>query len=114
MSRLGRACVLLTIASGCGRSSADLMAATPPPEGLPVEPAGPCDAEPSLLGAGLTAELAPLDATPALAATAPCIDIVRADLTRYRLRVLTSARDGASHPAPAWRDAFHLVAVTNA
>lgn len=117
MSRLGRACVLAIAiaiaAAGCGRPDA-LVAATPPPEGLPAVPAGPCDAEPTLLGPGLTAELAPLDATPALPATAPCVDVVRADLARYKLRVLSASRDGASHPAPAWRDAFHLVAVTNA
>lgn len=48
------------------------------------------------------------------AAGAPCLDVVRADLARYHLRVLSAARDGGSHPAPVWREQFHAVAVTNA
>lgn len=118
MSRL-RGVSVVVFAFGCGRhdpGTSALVAATPPPELQPDIAAGaaPCSTEPRLLGPGLTAELAPLDATPAAPSAAPCIDIVRADLARYRLRVLTGTRDGTSHPAPAWRDAFHLVAVTNA
>lgn len=75
-------------------------------------PPSPCPLEKSSLGPGLTAERHVLAATPA--AGAPCLDVVRADLAHYRLRLLSSARDGGSHPAPAWREVFHLVAVINA
>lgn len=109
---------VIPIALGCGRhdppATRATLTTTPPREALPTPSTGPCNAEPTLLGAALTAEVAPLAATPAVTSSAPCIDIVRADLARYKLRVLTATRDGASHPAPAWRDAFHLVAVTNA
>ncbi len=44
----------------------------------------------------------------------PCIDVVRADPAKLKLRVLTAARDGSSHPAPDWRETFHLAAVINA
>jgi hypothetical protein len=40
-----------------------------------------------------------------------CIDIVRIDLARYRLRALSEV---PGRTAPAWRDAFHLAAVINA
>jgi uncharacterized protein YigE (DUF2233 family) len=82
----------------------------------PVEPPvakGPCASEPRTLGPGLVAQVAPLDATP-VSGGAPCFDVVRADPAHYRLRVLTAGRDGSSHSAPKWREAFRLVAVTNA
>ena len=55
----------------------------------------------------------PLGATP-IAGGPPCIDIVRAEPGRYRLRVLTATRDGTARTAPVWRDTFDLAAVTNA
>ena len=72
------------------------------------------------LAACRTAETAPkpddaLVLADGLVATrADFIDVVRADPARFALRVLTSARDGGSHPAPAWRESFHLAAVINA
>src|SRR5262249_54980570 len=43
----------------------------------------------------------------------PCIDVVRVDLARHKLRALSQGKDPA-RTAPAWRDAFHLAAVINA
>ena len=60
-----------------------------------------------MLAAGLVAERVPLG-------SAGCVDVVRADPAHFKLRVLTAARDGSSHPAPAWRETFHLAAVINA
>ncbi len=82
------------------------LAACGHPEAAPA-PAPGCQSPPVALGAGITAERVAL--TPGA-----CIDVVRADPARFRLRVLTQARDGSSHPAPAWRDMFHLTAVINA
>lgn len=65
------------------------------------------------LGPGLTHERRAIGSTSATGATA-CLDVVRADLAQYRLRVLTSRDATGSHPAPWWRDTFHLTAVTNA
>ena len=73
----------------------------------------PCGAD-ILLGPGLQHERRAISSTKSPTGTTPCLDIVRADLATYHLRVLTASRDGGSHPAPWWRDAFHLVAVTNA
>jgi hypothetical protein len=84
----------ILLAFGCGR-----------PEAAPA-PADGCPSERSL-GEGLTAARVPLSG-------GECIDVVRADPARFRLRVLTAARDGSSHPAPAWRETFHLTAVINA
>lgn len=69
--------------------------------------------EPIALGAGLVAERHPIAATP-IAGGPGCIDAVRVDLARFRPRMLTQIRDGATHTAPAWREAFHLAAVINA
>lgn len=124
---------LFLFALGCGRE------AVAPPSTAPAEPprragsalsppapfaaasdaaspasaaASPCTTAAAKLGPALTAEQIAVAFTPA--AGAPCIDIVRADLATYRLRVLTAAHDGRSQPAPAWRETFRLTAVTNA
>ncbi len=74
----------------------------------------PCVSPRRRLGEGLTAERRPLVAVPA-AGVEPCLDVVRADAARYHLTMLTKAHDGgSSQPAPAWRERFHLIAVTNA
>ncbi len=83
------------------------------PEAAPAAPDDPCASEPVVLAPGLIASRIALGATPAAGAPA-CVDVVRADPARFRLRVLTAARDGTSHPAPAWRETFHLAAVINA
>jgi len=106
-------------APGCGSHDALVASSSAAPSereahelAVHDEP-GPCTAD-IVLGPGLTHERRALAAKSPTGAT-PCLDVVRADLHQYRLRILTAARDGnGSHPAPWWRDAFHLVAVTNA
>ena len=71
-----------------------------------------CDGSLAALGPGLSASRVALADKPV--AGTPCLDVVRADLARYRLRVLTQARDGTPRTAPGWRDTFELAAVTNA
>jgi len=83
------------------------------PEAAPAPPAHACPTDPVALGDGLTAARVAIAATPATGGLA-CLDVVRADPARFRLRVLTAARDGSSHPAPVWRETFHLAAVINA
>jgi hypothetical protein len=73
----------------------------------------PCPTEPAQIGDGLTHEQQPLGAV-AAAGVEPCFDVVRADVARYHLRLLTKAQDGASQPAPQWRERYKLTAVTNA
>jgi hypothetical protein len=64
------------------------------------------------LEAGLSVERWPVAATP-IAGGPPCIDVVRGELTHHALRAFTAA-DGTARTAAAWRDAYHLAAVTNA
>ncbi len=80
----------------------------------PAPPLLPCAVDRPTLGVGLTVERWPLGATPAIASTAPCIDVVRADLERHRLRVLSAATEGNSRTALEWQASHHLAAVTNA
>jgi hypothetical protein len=117
MSPVRCPCLYLLLALGCGHdavvsSSASPEPASPWPALRDDAPSGPCATAPTTLGPGLTAEQVALAVTPA--AGAPCIDVVRADLAHHKLRVLTSAREGRSQPAPAWRETFQLVAVINA
>jgi hypothetical protein len=77
-----------------------------------VAPA-PCPTEPTSLGDGLTHERQPLGAV-AAAGVEPCFDVVRADVARYHLRLLTKSQEGSSQPAPQWRERYKLTAVTNA
>ncbi len=86
-----------------------------PPKPAAAAPPPPlaCPTAPTLLGVGLTTERQPIAATPAAGGPA-CLDVVRVDLAHFRARLLTAMRDGASHTAPAWREAFHLTAVINA
>jgi len=81
-----------------------LLAACGHPEAAPISD---CPSGPRALGDGLTAERVAV--TPG-----SCMDLVRADPAKLQLRVLTATRDGTSHTAPAWREVFHLTAVTNA
>jgi hypothetical protein len=78
----------------------------------PPRPAA-CPSDAIQLGEGLTHERRALGAIPA-AGLEPCFDVVRADVARFHLRLLTKAQDGASQPAPQWREHYNLVAVTNA
>lgn len=91
--------------------ASDVVATVPAPAPPVEQPPCPRDAAP--LGEGLTHERHALSAHPA-AGVEPCFDVVRADLARYRLRVLTKATEGTSQPAPQWRERYKLVAVTNA
>lgn len=107
--------VILVAAAGCGRSEPSPASRHP----TPTESATPdalldaqgkdCRGHHPVLGPGLVAEQWTIDATPA-GRSPPCIDVVRADPTRYRLRVLS----GAGRDARGWRDEHDLVAVTNA
>ncbi|HTL33580.1 MAG TPA: phosphodiester glycosidase family protein [Kofleriaceae bacterium] len=107
-------------AVGCGRQDArvasyELAEPTKPHIDAPAQAIdAPCASD-IALGPGLSHKRHPISATKSPTGATPCLDIVRADLATYRLRVLTSARDGnGSHPAPWWRETFKLVAVTNA
>jgi hypothetical protein len=73
----------------------------------------PCDGTPHTLGPGLTYERWRIDATPKIP-VAPCLDLVRADLHRYRMRMVLASRDGEARPAPRWLEDLHLVAAVNA
>jgi len=79
-----------------------------------VAPAGAtCDGHGEALGIGLDHERWPIAAVPASGGDA-CVDLVRIDLARFKLRVLTAAHDGGARTAPDWLSAFHLAAVVNA
>ena len=81
---------------------------------VPSSALAPCPVERASLGPGLTVERWPIAATPA-AGGPPCVDVLRADPATFALRVLSQATDDPTpRSAAAWRDAFHLTAVTNA
>lgn len=88
---LGFACWI-----ACGRPDATPVATSEPPIAAPARE--------------LAIERWPIDAKPAVGAAAH-VDVVRADLARFRLRAYS---DAAGRTALAWRDREHLVAVTNA
>ena len=90
--------------------------AVTPEAGVPVAVADgdvPCDGAVHTLGPGLTHERWRIDATPKIP-VAPCLDLVRADLHHYRMRMVTASRDGEARPAPRWLEELHLVAAVNA
>ena len=112
-----RSACLYLVAAACGSHDALTAPSAVTREAVPAieaaaGPPSPCTTAPVKLGPGLTAEQVALTVTPA--AGTPCIDVVRADLAKHRLRVLTAAREGKSQPAPTWRETFHLIAVINA
>ncbi|HEY4178128.1 MAG TPA: phosphodiester glycosidase family protein [Kofleriaceae bacterium] len=111
------------LVAACGNSeppnhsAAKPIAATPALDASTSTALVPCPVEKPSLGAGLTVERWPLNATPAgpaVGGPAPCIDVVRADSTRFTLRLLSQKDEGAPRDAPAWLSAFHLSAVINA
>lgn len=109
---------MLLLLAACGPSESATAAVTPPAASsgsatLTASPLLPCPVEAPTLGTGLDVERWPIPATPA-AGGPPCIDVVRADPTRYALRVLSVADEREARSAPGWRDAFHLAAVINA
>jgi len=112
MSRL--AVVALLLAS-CGRPDAPAQPSGPVPtaghDAGRDAAASACTVDQPSLGPGLTVERWPIAATPA-AGGPPCLDVVRADPTRFRLRALSS--DDAGRSATAWLAEHALVAVTNA
>lgn len=89
-----------------------------------ANPLLPCPVARATLGPGLAVERWQIDATPATPTTPPCVDVVRADSTRFALKILSIAHEGSidsTTPADAkgrdalgWLRAFHLSAVTNA
>src|SRR5687768_16339236 len=112
-----RCAFVIAICLGCGGRDAVTASTAAPSEPAiaavvaSTKPKSPCPAG-LKLGPGLHYERAVIAAKPA--AGEPCIDVVRADLTVFKLRVLTASREGRSFPAPKWADTFRLVAVTNA
>jgi hypothetical protein len=102
--------------AGCGHP-ADPIASVPAPAELARDaapaPVDPCAAEAHSLPPGITATRIALGVASATGEPA-CLDVVHVDLARYRVRVLSAARDGGAHPAPAWRETYHLAAVINA
>ena len=111
----------MILVAGCGETSG--RPAPPPPAATPV-PVGPvaasppvraaseCSATPNALERGLTHERWLLDEKP-VAGGAPCVDVIRAEPARYRLRAFLSG-DDPPHTATEWRDIFHLATVINA
>ncbi|MGE0397184.1 MAG: phosphodiester glycosidase family protein [Kofleriaceae bacterium] len=95
-------------------------APAPVPAPAPVAPTAttstpllPCPVSHASLGPGLEAERWQLDAKPATPSTPPCVDVVRADATRFTLKIL-STDDATNANARDWLAMFHLSAVTNA
>jgi hypothetical protein len=108
----------VAVCAGCDAHEQVLTAPLPRPAPkliatMSVAPAQPCALAPAALGPGLFAQRAPLIGTP-VAGGPPCVDVVRAELARYRMRVLTATRDGTARTAPVWRETFDLAAVINA
>jgi hypothetical protein len=120
MHRWGLICVALAPACGHGpepssdpgRTVIDYAKERAKPEPAPAADMT-CPTAPRMLAPGLEHERQPLGAT-AATAEAACVDVLRIDLARFKPRLLSAARDGASHPAPTWRETFHLAAVINA
>lgn len=111
----------MLVLAACGRSESATAPAQPAPAAPPSPPTSspvpssdlaPCPVALATLGAGLAVERWEIAATPV--AGHACVDVVRADPARYALRVLSAADEAGARSAPAWRDAFHLAAVTNA
>jgi hypothetical protein len=110
----------LVLLVACGRSESASAPVAPPAssaaadrEPVPATALLPCPTELPSLGPGLAVERWPIAATPAAGGPA-CIDVVRADTSRFALRVLSAADEAGARNATGWRDAFHLAAVINA
>jgi len=73
----------------------------------------PCPVAHASLGPGLDVERWHIDAKPATPTSPPCVDVVRADGTRFTLKILSS-EDGSNTNAREWLSTFHLSAVINA
>lgn len=84
-----------------------------PATATPSTPLLPCPVPHPTLGPGLEVERWHIDAKPATTTSAPCVDVVRADATRFTLKIL-SPDDATDHNARDWLARFHLSAVTNA
>ncbi|HEY1558222.1 MAG TPA: phosphodiester glycosidase family protein [Kofleriaceae bacterium] len=98
--------------ASCGRH--EPVTSPPPPANPPVPPAPIAAKQPATCSPELVALGPGLYATHARISPTACLDVVRADLARFRLRVLTASRDGRARTAPDWRDTFELAAVINA
>jgi hypothetical protein len=103
--------VVALLLAGC-RDAASPAPSSGSSASLPIadaKPTTPCARPAPTLPPGITAERWPMHAKPI--AGEACIDVVRIDLTRYRLRALSEV---PGRTALAWRDGFHLAAVINA
>ncbi|MBS1119365.1 MAG: hypothetical protein H6Q90_1593 [Deltaproteobacteria bacterium] len=107
----------VVVLAGCGRGDSIAVPApviTPgdaPGDARTVGAPEPCPVERPSLGPGLTVDRWAIAGIRAAGAS-PCLDVVRADLARFRLVALSA--DGKGKPATAWRDDAGLAAVTNA
>jgi hypothetical protein len=118
----------LAVSGACNRREPAAVAepadvATPPVAPTASTPLLPCPIPHATLGPGLEVDRWQLDATPATTTSPPCVDVVRADATRFTLKVLSTAHEAATADTPAdargrdalgWLRAFHLSAVINA
>ncbi len=93
---------------------ADSVAATTP-VAPPSTPLLPCPIPHATLGPGLDVERWHLGAPSATPTAPPCVDVVRADATRFTLKLLSSSSEEATNAtALDWLTTFHLSAVINA
>jgi hypothetical protein len=110
----------------CSRREAP-VAEKAAPAAKPVAPNAstpllPCPVPHAALGPGLEIERWVLDVPTATPTAPPCVDVVRADATRFTLKVLSTHNeitdavppDKRGRDAMGWLSAFHLSAVTNA
>jgi hypothetical protein len=121
MSRAVSAIAVVSSLCACNRRepapvAADDVESTPEPIAPTTTPSSallPCPVAHASLGPGLDVERWHLDAKPATTTTPPCVDVVRADATRFTLKLL-SREDASNVNARDWLSAFHLSAVINA
>lgn len=116
------ACALAVVSGLCACNRREPAAIADPvetatkpiaPSTTPSTPLLPCPVPHATLGPGLDVERWHIDATPATTTSPPCVDVVRADATRFTLKILSPA-DATDHDARDWLARFHLSAVTNA
>lgn len=121
-----RAVIALTAAAACGRGASPAppppTASTDAPIAAPTVDAGPiaapadlpCDGQVRSLAPGVTGERRPIAGPSPLPGVAPCLDVVRIDLARHRVKLIMASRDGAPRPVPRWADEVGAIAAVNA
>ena len=86
----------------------------PTPVVVPVVAPAPCPSAARVLAAGMTHERVEIEGAPAIASEDDCLDVVRVDLSGYRLTVGTARATPRARTLPAWLDATGAVAGINA